>query len=190
MAEAETDINQMLEEEEDDYYEVLGVAPDAPLQVIRESYRRLALRVHPDKNLHTNTTEHFQRLGRAYDELKDPKRREAFNRRRGYQTTTSNTDANTSAAHHAQPEFEEAVVPNAPELPRQHNYTQMSQRRAEIRAVFNKQRAFTRYSTRVEGWFDFDKELPNPPKLSRIGKWLRSRQIRVSHIALSPSSRH
>lgn len=35
---------------EHDYYEILGVSNTAPIELIRQNYRRLALERHPDKN--------------------------------------------------------------------------------------------------------------------------------------------
>jgi len=47
----------------EDFYAILEVHPFAPVEKIRESYRRLALRCHPDKNRDVRATEDFQRVG-------------------------------------------------------------------------------------------------------------------------------
>jgi curved DNA-binding protein CbpA len=61
----------------EDYYSILRVPQSAPLEIIRESYKKLALRYHPDKNKSPNATTEFQCLGRAWEVLKDEgKRRE------------------------------------------------------------------------------------------------------------------
>ncbi|EFR02051.1 hypothetical protein MGYG_05054 [Nannizzia gypsea CBS 118893] len=45
---------------DDDYYRILEVAETATTEMITKSYKRLALRLHPDKNKNINATEAFQ----------------------------------------------------------------------------------------------------------------------------------
>lgn len=66
-------LNSILE----DYYSILLVPQSAPLETIRESYKKLALKYHPDKNKSPNATREFQGLVRAWECLRDAgKRRE------------------------------------------------------------------------------------------------------------------
>src|SRR3954468_9493803 len=86
----------------DDYYQILEVEQTAAIELIHRSYKRLALKLHPDRNKEHNATAAFQlvrqffqprcsvlivitlpmlieilKLGRAYETLKeDSKRRE------------------------------------------------------------------------------------------------------------------
>jgi len=61
------------------YYQILGVAPDASSEDIKLQYRKLALKLHPDKNRDDpNATERFQELQEAYEVLSDPDRRAAY----------------------------------------------------------------------------------------------------------------
>ncbi|CAJ1392372.1 unnamed protein product [Effrenium voratum] len=61
------------------YYQILGVAPDAGADEIKVQYRKLALKLHPDKNPQDpNATEKFQQLQEAYEVLSDPERRSAY----------------------------------------------------------------------------------------------------------------
>lgn len=61
------------------YYQILGVAPDASSEEIKLQYRKLALKLHPDKNQQDpNATEKFQSLQEAYEVLSDPDRRSAY----------------------------------------------------------------------------------------------------------------
>lgn len=61
------------------YYQLLGVPPDATSEDIKLQYRKLALKLHPDKNRDdANATERFQELQEAYEVLSDPERRTAY----------------------------------------------------------------------------------------------------------------
>lgn len=46
----------------EDYYTILGVDQTAGLDLIVRSYKRLALKLHPDRNADLNATEAFQRV--------------------------------------------------------------------------------------------------------------------------------
>ena len=61
-----------------DYYEVLGVARDATAEDIKRAYRRLARKYHPDVSKETDATQRFQELSEAYEVLRDPEKRAAY----------------------------------------------------------------------------------------------------------------
>jgi DnaJ-class molecular chaperone len=62
-----------------DYYDILGVPPQAESGEIKKAYRLLALRWHPDRNPGDPwATNRFLRLGEAYRVLMDPTRRAAY----------------------------------------------------------------------------------------------------------------
>src|SRR6187431_2372044 len=64
-----------------DYYEILEVTREANGDVIKKSYRRLAVKFHPDKNPGDHTAEDkFKELGEAYEALSDPDKRAAYDR--------------------------------------------------------------------------------------------------------------
>lgn len=60
-----------------DYYELLGVSTDATSIELKKSYRKLALRLHPDKNPDDieRATELFNEIRLAYETLSDPQER-------------------------------------------------------------------------------------------------------------------
>lgn len=60
-----------------DYYEVLGVAPDAKAADIKRAYRRLARRYHPDISGDDRTVA-FREAARAYEILRNPERRRTY----------------------------------------------------------------------------------------------------------------
>jgi molecular chaperone DnaJ len=60
-----------------DYYEVLGVAPDAKAADIKRAYRRLARRYHPDISGDERSTS-FREVARAFEVLGDPERRRTY----------------------------------------------------------------------------------------------------------------
>lgn len=61
-----------------DYYATLGVAKDAKLEDVKRSYRKLARKYHPDVSKEANAEEKFKEVQEAYEVLKDPKKREAY----------------------------------------------------------------------------------------------------------------
>ncbi len=64
-----------------DFYQVLGVARDAGDDDIKQSYRKLAMKFHPDKNGGSKEAEEqFKAVTEAYDVLKDPQKRAAYDR--------------------------------------------------------------------------------------------------------------
>ena len=60
-----------------DYYEVLGVAPDAKAADIKRAYRQLARRYHPDIS-GGDRGQVFREVARAYEVLRNPERRRTY----------------------------------------------------------------------------------------------------------------
>ncbi|KAH7912101.1 DnaJ-domain-containing protein [Hygrophoropsis aurantiaca] len=62
------------------YYDILGVAIDATTDDIKKSYRRLAIKHHPDKNPDDPLAEErFKEIAIAYQTLSDPELRKKYN---------------------------------------------------------------------------------------------------------------
>jgi curved DNA-binding protein len=61
-----------------DYYEILGVAPDADSDQIQRAYRRRAREHHPDVSSRPGAEEQFKEISEAYAVLSDPQRRRRY----------------------------------------------------------------------------------------------------------------
>ena len=61
-----------------DYYEVMGIKRDATQDEIKRVYRKLARKYHPDVSKETDAEARFKELGEAYEVLKDPEKRVAY----------------------------------------------------------------------------------------------------------------
>jgi molecular chaperone DnaJ len=64
-----------------DFYEILGVAKTASEEEIKKSYRKLAMKYHPDRNPDNKESEEkFKEVKEAYEMLTNPEKREAYDR--------------------------------------------------------------------------------------------------------------
>ena len=62
-----------------DFYEILGVQRNASDDEIKKSYRKLAMKYHPDRNKDDKESERkFKEVSAAYEILKDSEKRSAY----------------------------------------------------------------------------------------------------------------
>lgn len=65
-----------------DYYDTLGVKPDASDAEIKSAYRRLARKYHPDVSKEAGAEDKFKAVNEAYEALREPDRRKAYDQLR------------------------------------------------------------------------------------------------------------
>lgn len=85
-----------------DYYELLGVSRDASKEEIKRSYRKLAVRYHPDKNQGDKKAEdQFKKISEAYEALSDVNKRAAYDRygHSAFQNQGASSDQNSGNFH-------------------------------------------------------------------------------------------
>jgi curved DNA-binding protein len=99
-----------------DYYAVMGLQRDANEKDIKVAYRRLARKYHPDVNKEPEAEEKFKELGKAYEVLKDPKKRAAYDKHGiNWDKPEANTPPHNDYQHygsnaHPGAEFDEDIL--------------------------------------------------------------------------------
>ncbi|KAL4222638.1 DnaJ subfamily C member 1 [Mactra antiquata] len=73
------ELYDLVEEINQNFYEVLGVSRDASSGEIKKAYRKKTLVLHPDKNEAEDAEEKFRQLVAVYEVLKDDEKREKYN---------------------------------------------------------------------------------------------------------------
>ncbi len=63
-----------------DYYEILGLPKDSSADDIKKTYRKLALKYHPDRNKEAGSEEKFKEISEAYAVLSDADKRAQYDR--------------------------------------------------------------------------------------------------------------
>jgi len=63
-----------------DYYKIMGLSRDATQDEIKRAYRKLARKFHPDVSKERDAEAKFKELGEAYEVLKDPQKRAAYDK--------------------------------------------------------------------------------------------------------------
>jgi molecular chaperone DnaJ len=71
----------MVTDTQRDYYDVLGLPRDADAKAIKEAFRELALKYHPDRNKEPGAEERFKEIAAAYAVLSDPVKRREYDTR-------------------------------------------------------------------------------------------------------------
>jgi curved DNA-binding protein CbpA len=95
------------------YYQLLGVSPEASAEEIHRAYRKLARRYHPDVNAGGDADARFQALSDAYDVLHDPDQRARYDRLIGRGRAAAAPQArfvSAARSHGGPPRFVDAPV--------------------------------------------------------------------------------
>ena len=80
-----------------DYYDLLGISKKAQVKEVRQAYRKLARKYHPDLNPGDKAAEEkFKQIQEAYDVLSDSKKRQMYDQHGFYADTYQGSSADRS----------------------------------------------------------------------------------------------
>ena len=68
---------------EKDFYKILNIDKSAAPEVIKKAYKKMAIKLHPDKNHSSKAEEAFKKISQAYQILSDPKKKEFYDNHGG-----------------------------------------------------------------------------------------------------------
>lgn len=100
----------------EDYYQILGVSPDANAEQIKEAYRYKVNILHPDRLMGTPerirrwAEEDLKKVNTAYALLSNPQRRQQYDAERLKKRTTSGDQQRTTATKKPRPEVHPPVI--------------------------------------------------------------------------------
>ena len=63
-----------------DYYNVLGVSKTSTNQEVKQQYRKLALKFHPDRNQYKDSEEQFKEISEAYSVISNPEKKLVYDK--------------------------------------------------------------------------------------------------------------
>ena len=63
-----------------DYYDVLGVTKTSSHYEVKQQYRKLALKFHPDRNQYADAEEHFKEISEAYAVISNPDKKQVYDK--------------------------------------------------------------------------------------------------------------
>ena len=146
------------------YYDVLGISQTASLEEIKQAFRQLARRYHPD--LHPNdqqSLQRFQEISRVYQVLSDPMARKQYDKQlSGQDPSFDRLSARTAAewyqtglALSQRGQYEKAIA----------SYTEALQRNPKLVDAYN-QRGFAYYKVRksTEAFADYAEAIQQDSK--------------------------
>lgn len=73
------EVFDVVEEVKENFYNLLNISREASSAEIRSAFRSLSLKLHPDKNLESDTSSQFRNLVSVYEVLKSPTKRKYYN---------------------------------------------------------------------------------------------------------------
>lgn len=119
-----------------DYYKILGISKNATADIIKQKFRELALKFHPDKNKSPDAAEKFKEYNEAYSTLINPETRKNYDKQNLYTSDSYNNIHNSYNDNHVYGDIFETLR-NIYKNQRDYNYKKNSQIFDKIYAKIN-----------------------------------------------------
>lgn len=103
--------------QERDHYAILGISRNASKDKVKDAYRKLALRYHPDRNKSPAAGEKFKEISEAYAILSDDEKREQYDQRVRSAIESTYTSQDIYPEYRTDAVYREAVSASRPDEP-------------------------------------------------------------------------